>query len=242
MITVVVPTYNEEKNIERCLTALNNQTIPRDTYEVIVVDGGSKDRTVEIASKYADRVMQQVSEGVGGARNDGAAAAKGDIIATTDADCVPNKDWLQNIQDDFKDEKLVAVTGYLDPVIPKELHWLDADSYRYAFKVANGLRKAGSRVGYHHLCGANTAFRRDAFIDINGYRPLAYSDDLEIAKRLSKHGKMTMDDNIQVDYSIRRIQKMGIAKFTWMAMKNDFNVMILGRSPTKGNYAKQNYD
>ncbi len=242
MISVVVPTYNEEKNIERCLKALINQTIPRDTYEIIVVDGGSRDRTVEIASKYADKVMQQVSEGVGGARNDAAAAARGDIIATTDADCLPDEDWLETIQEDFKDKELVAITGYLDPMIPKETHWIDADTYRYAFKVANGLRKAGSKVGYHHLCGANTAFRRDAFIQVNGYSPLAYSDDLEIAKRLSKHGKMTMDDRIQVDYSIRRIQKLGIAKYTWNSMKNDFNVMLLGRKPIKGNYAKQNYD
>ena len=78
MITVVVPTYNEEKNIERCLQALAKQTISRDSYEIIVVDGNSKDKTSEIAAKYADKVLQQVSSGVGGARNDGAKAAKGD--------------------------------------------------------------------------------------------------------------------------------------------------------------------
>ncbi|MCX6649741.1 MAG: glycosyltransferase, partial [Candidatus Bathyarchaeota archaeon] len=82
MITVVVPTYNEEKNIESCLNSLVKQSIPRESYEIIVVDGNSKDRTTEIAAKYADRVIQQVSHGVGGARNDGAIAATGDIIAT----------------------------------------------------------------------------------------------------------------------------------------------------------------
>jgi glycosyltransferase involved in cell wall biosynthesis len=242
MITVVVPTYNEEKNIERCLQALAKQTISRDSYEIIVVDGNSKDKTSEIAAKYADRVLQQVSSGVGGARNDGAKAAKGDIIATTDADCLPDEDWLNTILEDFTNKDIVAVTGYLDPMIPNDMRRLRAGTYRYAFKVANGLRKAGSFVGYHHLCGANTAFRRDAFLEVNGYSDLAYSDDVEIGRRLKEHGKMAMDKRIQVDYSIRRIQKLGIAKYTWMILKNDFNVMILGEKPTKGNYAKQDYN
>ena len=242
MITVVVPTYNEEKNIEHCLRALTNQSIPRDSYEIIVVDGDSKDQTREIAAKYADRVIQQVSPGVGGARNDGATAASGDIIATTDADCQPNENWLHTILEDFSDDEIVAVTGYLDPMIPKEMERMRAGTYYYAFKVANGLRWAGSKVGYHHLCGANTAFRRDAFLEVKGYSDLAYSDDIEIGKRLRAHGKMAMDDRIQVDYSIRRIQKLGIAKYTWMIMKNDFNVIVLGMKPTKGNYAKQDYN
>jgi glycosyltransferase involved in cell wall biosynthesis len=242
MITVVVPTYNEEKNIERCLRALSQQSIPRDLYEIIVVDGDSKDRTREIASRYADRVIRQVSPGVGGARNDGAIAACGDIIATTDADCQPDENWLYKILEDFDDDDIVAVTGYLDPLIPKEMKRIRAGTYHYAFKVANGLRKAGSIVGYHHLCGANTAFRRDAFLEVKGYRDLAYSDDIELANRLKEHGKMAMDNKIQVDYSIRRIQKLGIAKYTWMILRNDFNVMILGNRPTKGNYAKQDYN
>ncbi len=242
MISVVVPTYNEEKNVERCLKALTSQTLPRSSYEIIVVDGASKDRTTEIAAKYADKVIQQVSKGVGGARNDGAEAASGDIVATTDADCLPDADWLETIMNDFSDEDTVAVTGYLDPMIPKEMHRLQAHTYMYAFRVANGLRWAGSKVGYYHLCGANTAFRRDAFLQVKGYQDLAYSDDVEIAKRLSVHGKMAMDDKIQVDYNIRRIQKLGIAKYTWMIMKNDINVMLLGKKPTKGDYAKQNYD
>ncbi|MGD0802558.1 MAG: glycosyltransferase [Candidatus Bathyarchaeia archaeon] len=242
MITVVVPTYNEEKNIERCLRALAMQSIPRDSYEIIVVDGNSKDQTREIASKYADLVIQQSSSGVGGARNDGVIVARGDIIATTDADCLPDENWLLTILEDFSDDEIVAVTGYLDPMIPKDMQRFKAGTYHYAFKVANGLRKAGSLVGYHHLCGANTAFRRDVFLEVKGYRDLAYSDDIELAKRLKLHGKMAMDDKIQVDYSIRRIQKLGIAKYTWMIFRNDVNVMFLGMKPIKGNYAKQDYN
>jgi glycosyltransferase involved in cell wall biosynthesis len=75
MISVVIPTFNEEANIAQCLVSLTHQTIPRTEYEIIVVDGGSKDNTCEIAKKYADQVFTQTSRKVGGARNDGVMAA-----------------------------------------------------------------------------------------------------------------------------------------------------------------------
>ncbi|MCK4317870.1 glycosyltransferase, partial [Candidatus Bathyarchaeota archaeon] len=70
MISVVVPAFNEEKNIEKCLTSLHSQTIPREHIEIIVVDGDSQDRTRMIAETLADKVITQTSMGVGGARND----------------------------------------------------------------------------------------------------------------------------------------------------------------------------
>lgn len=128
MISVVIPTYNEEKNIERCLEALNEQTIPREDFKVIVVDGQSTDRTVEIAQRYADKVIQQVSKGVGGARNDSAMMARGDIIVTTDADCISYSEWLEVVQGHFEDESVIAVTGFLDPLDFKSLNRYEAYS------------------------------------------------------------------------------------------------------------------
>ena len=57
MISVIIPTFNEEENIAQCLVSLSHQTVPRCEYEIIVVDGGSKDATCEIARKYADKVF-----------------------------------------------------------------------------------------------------------------------------------------------------------------------------------------
>src|SRR5660398_279782 len=88
MISVIIPTYNEEANITACLQSLSNQTIRRDEYEIIVVDGNSKDSTCELARAYADEVMTQTSPKVGGARNDGVLRARFDIDATTDADYI----------------------------------------------------------------------------------------------------------------------------------------------------------
>ena len=97
MISVIIPTFNEEENIAQCLVSLRHQTVPRGEYEIIVVDGNSKDRTREIAQKYADKVFIQTSPRVGGARNDGIMAASGDIVATTDADCILPPTWIATI-------------------------------------------------------------------------------------------------------------------------------------------------
>lgn len=65
MISVIVPAFNEERNITACLKSLDSQTLPRDEYEIIVVDGNSSDRTRELAKEYADEVFIQTSRKVG---------------------------------------------------------------------------------------------------------------------------------------------------------------------------------
>jgi glycosyltransferase involved in cell wall biosynthesis len=241
MISVIIPTYNEEKNIERCLKALNKQTIQREDYEIIVVDGQSKDRTIQIAQSYADKVFQQKSKGVGGARNDGVRAATGEIIVTTDADCIPSSEWLEVVQKRFEDENVIALTGYLDPFEYEGLKSYEVNVYRFLFWISNILLSLLSVVGYYHLCGANSAFRRDVFLEIGGYKDLPYSDDIEIYKRLKLKGKMVLDKRMRVNYSIRRIKKMSLIKYIYQITRNDFVVMVRKLKPTDDSYAKQVY-
>ncbi len=242
MISVVIPTYNEEKNIERCLRAFGEQTISRQEFEIIVVDGQSSDRTVEIAQRYADRVIQQVSEGVGGARNDGVRAARGDVIVTTDADCIPNREWLEVVQKRFENEDVVAVTGFLDPFDYEDLNRYEAFIYRQLFRISNDMLTVFAITGYYHLCGANSAFHRDTFLEVGGYLDLPYSDDVEIYKRLKSKGKMVLENRMKVNYSIRRIKRMSLIKYIYQITKNDFVTLILNMKPTDDNYAKQIYD
>ncbi len=241
MITVVVPTYNEERNIENCLRSLQSQTLPRKNYEIIVVDGQSKDRTVEIASLYADRVIQQVSRGVGGARNDAAQIARGKIIASTDADCLPPKQWLENIQRCFEDDNVIAATGLLKPVL-EDLNDTERVAYNILFEMSNVLILIAARLRFYHLCGANSAFNRNIFNNINGYSDLPYSDDVEIVKRLKPLGKIVTSNEVWVKYSVRRIKKIGLIKYTLMIFRNDWAIMFFNYKPKKDNYTKQNYD
>jgi glycosyltransferase involved in cell wall biosynthesis len=212
MISVVIPTFNEEENIAQCLVSLTHQTVPRSDYEIIVVDGGSKDATCEIAGKYADRVFTQTSKKVGGARNDGIMAAKGEIVATTDADCILLPTWIATIQKDFADEHLVQLYG---PVYPIE----EGLGNKFSIFLANTF----SRIGYYsqtfyYTLGCNTAFRKEAFIKAGMYRCIDAGDDLEITLRMKDLGKVRFDGKLRVGFSMRRYKQYGTLRslYEWM--------------------------
>ena len=231
MISVIIPTFNEEENIAQCLVSLSHQNIPRADYEIIVVDGGSKDSTCEIAKKYADRVFIQTSKKVGGARNDGVKVAKGDIVATTDADCILPPHWIKTLIEDFKDPNVVQIYG---PVYPIE----DGIGNRFSLLLANTFARIGyySKTFYYTL-GCNTAFRKDAFNRAGMYRCIDAGDDLEIAMRMKDEGKIYFDNRLNVGFSMRRYQKFG----TLQSLYEWVYIVSKGGNSEKYSYSQKKY-
>jgi len=232
MISVIVPAYNEEQNIRACLESVSRQTIPRDSYEIIVVDGGSKDRTREIAEEYADLVFIQTSKKVGGARNDGAEKARGSLIVTTDADCIIPPDWLSVITEAFdRDPGTVQLFG---PVIPME----GGLKNHLFLALANNFSRFGyyARLFYYTL-GCNTAFRKEAFFRAGMYRTVDAGDDLEIAKRMKDLGKVTFENRMRVIFSMRRYEQYGTLKslYEWVY------IVAHGGDSDKHSYSKREY-
>ena len=94
-ISVIIPVFNDADGVARCLGAIAEQTYPLERIEVIVVDNGSTDPiSVEVPHPFVFRVLREKQPGSYAARNAGARAAEGDILAFTDADCWPDPDWL----------------------------------------------------------------------------------------------------------------------------------------------------
>lgn len=232
MISVIVPTFNEEEGVEACLKSLCDQTLPRDQYEIIVVDGNSKDKTREIAEKYADKVFIQTSKKVGGARNDGAMAAKYDILATTDADCFLPRDWLEKILADFaKYPDASTIYGIVYPLEPGIKHKLSLLGYNIV-----------SRIGYwtgtiYMTLGCNTAFRKDLFMEAGMYITADAGDDFEIARRMKMYGRVRLDTNLKVGFSMRRYIEFGAIKsiYQWLY------IVAHGGSSEKYQYAGKEY-
>src|SRR5512137_682379 len=103
MISVIIPAKDAANTLGECLEALLHQEslqLEQD-YEVIVVDDGSSDNTVEIAEQHAVRVIHQTHAGPAAARNAGVRHAKGTLLAFTDADCVPSPTWLRDLTRPF---------------------------------------------------------------------------------------------------------------------------------------------
>ena len=97
-VSVIIPVFNDAKRLQRCLTALEQQTYPPDLYEVIVVDNGSDatENLVELVQRFQHATLTHESQpGSYAARNKGISLAKGTAIAFTDADCIPANDWLE---------------------------------------------------------------------------------------------------------------------------------------------------
>jgi glycosyltransferase involved in cell wall biosynthesis len=95
-VSVIVPVLNDSCLLKKCLFSLENQTYPKDFYEVIVVDNGSDENIKEVVNKFSQTFMiYENQRGSYKARNTGISIAKGQIIAFTDADCIPDSDWIE---------------------------------------------------------------------------------------------------------------------------------------------------
>lgn len=95
-VSVIIPVYNDPEHLKICLNALENQTYPKSCYEVIVVDNGSDESIEGVVSQFSQAVATYESRvGSYAARNKGISLAKGDILAFTDADCIPASDWIE---------------------------------------------------------------------------------------------------------------------------------------------------
>ena len=108
MLSVIIPTFNEEKYLPKLLESIKKQTYK--DYEIIVADATSKDRTRQMAKKYNCRVIKGGMPAIG--RNNGAKIAKGDILLFLDADSIIEKDFISNALIYMKKRKLDVAGSY----------------------------------------------------------------------------------------------------------------------------------
>jgi len=112
-ISIIMASLNEERFIENCLLSIRNQTLIKEYpefFEIILVDSGSEDRTVELARPYVDKIIY-APKGKLTARNLATDQANGNIIVSVDADCYYNQHWLNTLLSEFYDPNVVAVSG-----------------------------------------------------------------------------------------------------------------------------------
>ena len=170
-VSVIIPTLNSEKYISRVLHAIyeNGTYLPR---QIIIVDGGSKDSTVEKAKEYPVEILSNPKTSAAAARNIGIKFSKTDIIAFTDSDCVPHKNWLQNTFECFNNNpELVGVGGKMLQLEPKnDIETFSANVFlNEIMKFPDQAFKPYRKFLPGSFITANCAYRRKALIDIGGF-------------------------------------------------------------------------
>lgn len=219
-LSIVIPAYNEQNHIKKCLQAISAQTEPAD--EVIVVDNNSKDDTRKIVAEFPFvKVLKEKKQGVTYARNSGFNAATGDIIGRIDADTRIDSDWAAKVRKIFADKKVAAATGpayYYDMPL-KEKNYIA----EHAFK--NILYKYAREFPF--LLGANMAIRRSEWESIRRETCVAKEihEDMDLAIHLYLNNRhIVYDSKMRAGASSRRFDSGPGAFYKYsLMMTSSFN-------------------
>lgn len=193
--SIVVPVKNEEKVIGRLLNALSRLDYPSDKREVVIVEDGSTDDTLNVCRKYAEQVGLNIkvlqkpsSDGKSSALNYGVAHAKGEIVGIFDADNVPDRDALLNACSFFEDPAVAAVQGRTSSINAGENMLTKFISHEETVWCEVYLRGKDVLNLFVHLKGSCQFIRRDVLEKLKGFDEKALSEDMEISARLAENG------------------------------------------------------
>ena len=185
MVSVVIAAYNASDTLESCMESLGRLEYPN--YEVIVVDDGSTDATRSIASRFTSFQCIELgsNRGLSAARNAGVRAAKGEIVAFTDADCRVDEQWLRFLVEAFENNEWAAVGG--PNLLPPD------DGHVAAAVMATPGGPAHVMLTDHiaeHIPGCNMAFRKEALLEVGCFDPQfrVAGDDVDVCWRFLKRG------------------------------------------------------
>jgi len=183
-VSVYVPAYNAEEFLARCIESLLTQT--HRPAEILIVDDGSRDSTREIATRYPQVTLLSHTQnrGLGAARNTAFQAARYELVASLDADCVAEPTWLEQLVKSMEERPITGVGGRLVEGVRESL----ADRWR----CAHMLQEWGDAPldDPLFLFGCNNLFRKTAVLEAGGYNEdmRTNGEDADLTRRLKARG------------------------------------------------------
>jgi len=199
-VSVIICSFNGGATLAACLESLGKINYP--AYEVILVDDGSTDNTPEIAAQFPDvRYLRQTNHGLSHARNIGAAAAQGEVLAYTDSDCMADADWLYYLVGTLISGDYAGVGG---PNIPPPAQTLIQACVAGAPGGPSHVLLTDTVA--EHIPGCNMAFYRWAFDTVGGFDPefRKAGDDVDFCWRLQQNGYVIAFSSTAIVWHHRR--------------------------------------
>jgi cellulose synthase/poly-beta-1,6-N-acetylglucosamine synthase-like glycosyltransferase len=216
--SIVVPAYNEEKNIGKCLDSLANLDFDKDKYEIIVVNNNSTDKTKEIAESFSGiKVIDETNQGIVYALIKGCQESQGEIIAFTDADSMVPKDWLKKISKAYENERVICVGGRAK-FRPLFFTVLIAELFSLIFSYF-------TKISYCF----NLSVRKKTYQEFGGFNPgINFQSDVYLVLKAKKYGKAVFLANNPVISSSRHFRGFrglvymlkGLVNFPFIVFRN----------------------
>jgi len=233
--SIIIPTLNEEKLLPDLLKQLSDPAFKKKyDYEIIVSDGGSKDKTIEIAKQYSDIVevhsgskKQNIAEG----RNVGAKNSNGEILIFLNGDIIlPGVEvFFKYIENNFINSTYLAMTCFVkvfpqEQILPDKIFHTVFNNY---FRLINALGIGMGRGECHVI-------RKEVFNKFNGYNEeLAAGEDFDLFRKIRRAGKILFSKDLFIFESPRRFRKLGYKYVTWIWIKNGFSVFFKEKAISK---------
>lgn len=217
MLSIIIPTYNEEKCLSKLLKCIEEQNYKN--YEVIVADANSKDRTRQIAKSHGCRIAGGGLPAKG--RNNGAKSAKGNILLFLDADVTFGRDFLGNAVNELKERKLDVAGCYIHPLSDNIID-------RVFFGIFN-LWIFVTQFFYPNASGSGIICKKWLHEKIKGFdENIRLSEDMDYARRCGKHGKFRILKTAKSYISMRRFEKEGRFKVGFKLFLSAFHRLFFG--------------
>ncbi|MEJ7607568.1 MAG: glycosyltransferase [Bryobacteraceae bacterium] len=195
LVSIVIPTHGRPEKLWNCLQAIGEVEYPSDRFEVIVVDDGSSVAVENSVKSFGEsfplRVLRQDNRGPAVARNTGMRSAAGSLIAFTDDDCQPDRNWLRQLAESHQRNPDAALGGQVrnalsDRICSEASQLLVDYLYEYYGSLSNGS-------GF--FTSNNLAFPAKTLTDLGGFDetfPLAAGEDREICDRWTRGGRQLL--------------------------------------------------
>jgi glycosyltransferase involved in cell wall biosynthesis len=230
--SIIIPTLNEEKLLPNLLNQIKeNEIAHRYNAEIIISDGGSNDRTIDIAYKYANKVVvhkDTVKQSIAGGRNAGVIYAEGEILIFLGADIIfPDiLNFFNYIEKKFYNSDFLGMTCNVK-VFPSEERFSDRFFHSFLNFYFYSLNVLGMGMGR----GECQIISKKIFREFGGYNEdLAAGEDFDLFRRIRKKGKILYARDICVYESPRRYRRYGYLKVCKMWFVNSYYVVFKNKS------------
>lgn len=201
-VSVIVPVYNDAVRVRGCLDRLTNQDYPKGRYEVIVVDNGSTDETPQVLEAFrVTRLVETAARSSYVARNVGVRAAAGSVLAFTDSDCRPSRDWLTRGVDALAGADLAGgAVRFAFSARPSGAELFDSVSN---MQVARNVAERGVAKT------ANLFVRAGVFEAVGGFPPVRSGGDVAWTRRATDSGfRLVYAPDAVVEHPARRLTEL----------------------------------